>query len=52
LVFGGKNKNGDKRFILKIEGDEVLFELDSKDKLLRRIWISKGITIEKINDKL
>ncbi len=52
LVFGGKNKNGDKRFILRIEGDEVLFELDSKDKLLRRIWVSKGITIEKINDNL
>ena len=52
LVFSGKNKNGDKRFILRIEGDEILFELDSKDKLLRRVWISKGITIEKINDNL
>lgn len=52
LLYGGKNKAGDKRFVLKVEGEEIIFELDSQDKLLRRIWISKGVTIEKINDIL
>ena len=52
LVFDGKNGMGIRRFILKVEGEEIIFELDSQDKILKRIWISKGVTIEKINDTL
>lgn len=52
LSYRGKNKLGNKRFILKVEGEDIIFELDPQDKLLKRIWISKGVTIEKINDSL
>ncbi len=52
LVLDGKNNLGNRRFILKLEGEEIIFELDPQDKLLKRIWISKGVTIEKINDSL
>jgi hypothetical protein len=52
LEFDGKNGLGNRRFVLKVEGEEIIFELDSQDKILKRIWISKGVTIEKINDSL
>ena len=52
LVFEEENKTGDKLLALKIEGDEIIFELDSDNKLIKRLWVSKGVTIEKISDTL
>ncbi len=52
LTFEGIGKSKGRKFILRTEGEEIIFELDSSDRLLRKIWVSKGITIEKINDTL
>lgn len=49
LEYDGKNRKGQKRFSLRVEGNQIFYFLDSKNQLMGKYWIAKGLAIEKIN---
>ena len=51
LEYDGKNRKGQKRFSLKVEGESIYYFVDKKDRMMGQYWISKGLTVERLKSK-
>ena len=52
LEFDGNNRKGHKRFSLKVEGETIFYFVDKGSRLMGLYWISKGLSMERIQSKV
>jgi len=49
LEYDGKNRRGQRRFSLKVEGNSIFYFIDNKNQIMGQYWIAKGLSIERLN---
>lgn len=49
LVFDGNLSSTERRFLLNVNNQEIVYVLNNKDELVKSFWISQGVTMIKNN---
>lgn len=49
LVFDGNLSSTERRFLLNVNNQEIVYILNNKDELVKSFWISQGVTMMKSN---
>ncbi|WP_372654696.1 hypothetical protein [Halobacteriovorax sp.] len=47
--YDGRNANGERRFTLNIAGQSIFYFLDSNKELMKKFWVSQGLSMVEIN---
>lgn len=47
--YDGRNANGERRFTLNVGSQSIFYFLDSKKELMKKFWVSQGLSMVEIN---